>query len=74
MEHPELEITIDKKGKVTLTVRGAKGPRCLAFADLVKEIIGHEEQRKLTAEYYAPDAKVRIDAQARVARSDGTTG
>jgi hypothetical protein len=65
MQHPELEIVIDKTGKVTLTVTGAKGPRCLAYADLVKEIVGREEQRQLTNEYYAPDGQVRIDAQVK---------
>lgn len=65
MEHPELEIVISKTGKVTLTVSGAKGRRCLEYADLVKEIVGHEEQRQLTSEYYAPDGQVRIDTHVQ---------
>jgi len=44
-------------------VKGVKGPRCLDYADLIQEIVGYEEERKLTVEYYAPDTKVRIDTQ-----------
>ncbi len=34
--------------------------------DLLKEIVGNEEDRELTADYYAPDVKVRINAKAQV--------
>lgn len=64
MERPEFDIVIGKNGQVTVEVKGVKGPRCLDYADLIREIVGHEEQRKLTVEYYAKDSKVRIDAQA----------
>ena len=69
MNRPEFEIVISKTGKVTVEVKGVKGPQCLEYADIIKEIVGHEEQRRLTAEYYAPDIEVRIDVQAK-----GTTG
>lgn len=68
MQHPELEIVISKSGKITLEVRGAPGPRCLDYAELVREIVGREESRTLTAEYYAPDSKVRIDVHGRQGR------
>ena len=63
MERPEFEITIGKNGMVTVEVKGTSGKRCLELADLIKEIIGHEEKRTLTAEYYAPDSKVRINTK-----------
>lgn len=69
MNKPEFEIVISKTGKVTVEVKGVKGPRCLEYAEVIKEIVGHEESRQLTADYYAPDIEVRIDAHAR-----GTTG
>ena len=69
MERAELEIVISKTGKITLEVRGTPGPRCLQYAELVREIIGREEQRTLTAEYYAPDTKVRIDVHGQQGRS-----
>ena len=69
MQHPEMEIVISKAGKVTLTVTGAGGPRCLEYADLVKALVGHEDERHLTAEYYAPPGEVRIDAHVHGRRS-----
>jgi hypothetical protein len=65
MNRPEFEIVISKTGKVTVEVKGVKGPQCLAYADIIKEIVGREEQRRLTADYYAPGSDVRIDVQAK---------
>ena len=65
MERPEFEINISKLGKVTATVKGVKGPRCLEYADLLKEIVGREDKRRLTADYYAGPGKVRIDTQVK---------
>ncbi|HWL94567.1 MAG TPA: DUF2997 domain-containing protein [Phycisphaerae bacterium] len=66
MERPEFDITIGKDGKVRVEVKGTSGKRCLELADLIKEIVGHEEKRSLTAEYYAPDGKVRIDTKVKL--------
>jgi len=65
VDRPEFEIVIGKDGKVSVEVLGVKGPRCLEYAELIAEIVGREEQRQLTADYYAPDTKVRIDAKVR---------
>lgn len=65
MSQPEFEIVITKAGKVTVEVKGVKGPRCLEYADVIKEIIGREDERRLTADYYAPDVEVRIDAHTK---------
>ena len=65
MQRPEFEIVINKTGQVTATVMGVKGARCLEYAELLKQIVGHEERRELTAEYYVPDGQVRIQAEAR---------
>lgn len=63
MERPEFVITIGKDGKVTVQVKGTSGKRCLELADLIKEIVGREDKRTLTAEYYAPDGRVRINTK-----------
>jgi Protein of unknown function (DUF2997) len=63
MERPEFDITIGKDGKVTVEVKGTSGARCMELADLIKEIIGQEDQRRVTAEFYAPDGRVRIDTR-----------
>lgn len=70
MDRPEFEITISKAGQVTVEVKGVKGPRCLDYADLIREIVGREEGRRLTSEYYAPDGKVRIDARVKDSLGD----
>ena len=69
MNKPEFEIVISKTGKVTVEVKGVKGPQCLEYAEVIKEIVGREEERRLTADYYSPDIEVRIDVHAK-----GTTG
>jgi len=72
MRKPEFDIVINKTGKITVEIKGVKGPRCLEYAELLKEIVGHEEERHLTADYYAPDTEVRIDVQAK--RTTGSDG
>ena len=52
MTHEEFEIEISPQGKVTVRTKGIKGPACLEYADLFAEIIGREESRELTGEYY----------------------
>jgi hypothetical protein len=64
MDRPEFDITIDPSGKVWVEIKGVQGPRCLKYADLVREIVGREDERRLTAEFYQPDSQVRIDARA----------
>lgn len=52
MADEEIEIEINAQGKVTVRTKGIKGPRCLDVADLFANIIGREESRELTSEYY----------------------
>jgi hypothetical protein len=52
MAQEELEIEIAPDGKVTVTTRGIKGPACMDYADLMAQILGREEHREKTAEYY----------------------
>lgn len=52
MAQEELEIEISPAGKVTVTTKGIKGPVCMDYADLVVRILGREEQREKTAEFY----------------------
>jgi len=51
----ELEIQISKDGKVTIRTIGIKGARCLDAAEMLALIVGKEEQRELTSEYYEQD-------------------
>lgn len=68
MSQPEFDITIGPDGKVTVRVLGTSGEECIALSDMLKEIIGHEDSRTLTSEYYGPDGKVRIETHVRAKR------
>jgi hypothetical protein len=52
MAQEELEIEISPDGKVTVTTKGIKGPACMDYADLIAQILGREESRQKTSEYY----------------------
>ena len=65
MGRPEFDITIGKDGKVRLKISGARGEECMKLADLVREIVGREDSRQKTADYYADDGKVRTTGQVR---------
>ena len=59
MADEEIEIEIDAQGKVTVRTKGIKGPRCLDVAELFANIIGREESRELTSEYYEHDEQIQ---------------
>lgn len=65
MSQPEFDISIGKDGKVTVRVTGSSGQECLALSDMLKEIIGREESRSLTSEFYGPGGSVRIETHVR---------
>lgn len=68
MAKEELEIEINPDGKVTVRTIGIKGPRCLDVAELLAQIVGHEEQRELTSEYYEVEGHVSQHQQVDVWR------
>ena len=67
MPEEELEIEIDPAGKVTMRTKGIKGPACMDWADLLAQIVGREEHREKTAEYYEAGQQVsrQIDVRQR---------
>jgi quercetin dioxygenase-like cupin family protein len=52
MASEELEIEIDSHGHVTVHTKGFKGKSCLKIAEELARILGREESRQLTGEYY----------------------
>lgn len=52
MEMQELEITIDREGKVQVAVRGVRGEGCLGITRNIENAVGMAEGREYTAEYY----------------------
>lgn len=67
MAKEELEITISPSGKVTMRTIGIKGPACLDYAELLARIVGREESRELTSEYYeaASSVQQKIEVKQR---------
>jgi len=59
MAKEEIEIEISPSGKVTARTIGIKGARCLDIADLLARIVGREESRTLTSEYYEAEERVQ---------------
>ncbi len=52
MGHEELEIDIDRTGKVTVRTVGIKGARCLKVTEFLTELVGCEESSNVTPEFY----------------------
>jgi hypothetical protein len=52
MSQEEIEIEVDKHGRVTIRTLGIKGKRCLDVAEALAEIIGKEQERTMTSEFY----------------------
>jgi hypothetical protein len=67
MAREELEIEIGPSGKVTARTIGIHGPRCLDLADFLVQIVGREESRELTREYYeaAEQVQEHVDVKQR---------
>jgi hypothetical protein len=63
MGTPEFNISIGKDGQVRVKVSGASGEECVELTDMLRDMVGHEESRELTPEYYGPDGSVRIDSE-----------
>lgn len=62
MSDAQYEIVIGKDGQVRVKVLGSQGEKCMRLADFVRDILGREESREKTAEYYGP-SQVRIQAR-----------
>jgi hypothetical protein len=67
MAQEELEIEIDPAGKITVRTKGIKGEACLDYADLFVHLLGREESRQLTHEYYE-EAEVKTHLSQKLKR------
>jgi hypothetical protein len=52
MEMQEMEITIDKEGRIQVKVNGAHGSNCLAMTKNLEEAAGVVEERTYSPAYY----------------------
>ena len=58
MDMKELDITIDREGKVRIAVRGGHGEDCIGLTRKIEEVVGVVEERELLPEYYEQAADV----------------
>jgi hypothetical protein len=58
MAKEEFEIEVGRDGKITIKTIGIKGERCIDAAEALVKLIGREEARELTSEYYEVEQDV----------------
>ena len=68
MKDEEIEIEISPDGKVVVRTIGIKGPRCVEIAEAIALIVGREESRQLTDEYYEVGIQTHAQVEQRVRR------
>jgi hypothetical protein len=68
MNDEQIEIEIAADGKVVVRTLGIKGPRCVEVAEAIAQIVGREESRRLTAEYYEEHLQHQSLVEQRVRR------
>ena len=59
MEMQEVEITIDKEGRVQLKVNGAHGQDCLALTRDLENSLGTVQEREYLPEFYEESVRQR---------------
>jgi Protein of unknown function (DUF2997) len=65
MQIQELDIFIDKEGKVNIEVRGVKGPSCLDITKAIEEALGGQiENREYKPDFYE-EAEIGISEQQK---------
>jgi hypothetical protein len=70
MEVEEVELFIDKDGRVRIEVRGIKGMSCLDLTKDLEEMLGGEvESREMTAEAYTAVEEQKRNRQQLRGRS-----
>ena len=68
MTQEELEIEIDASGKVTVKTKGIKGASCLEVVEALARLLGREESRELTAEFYEQPLHIQSEVQQKLSR------
>ena len=66
MEMQEMEITIDREGKILVKVNGVQGPACLALTRNLEDATGIVEERTHLPAYY--EQQVNTEQVTRIHR------
>ena len=48
----QIKITVEKDGKITLTVQGVSGSKCLAMTEALERDLGEVLERHRTSDFY----------------------
>jgi len=59
----EMEIEIDRDGKVNIKVKGVQGADCLEFSQFLEEALGETVEQEITSEYYQVPASTETTVQ-----------
>jgi hypothetical protein len=59
----EIEIDIDRDGKVNIKVKGVQGADCLEFSQFLEEALGETVEQEVTSEYYQLPAPTETTVQ-----------
>jgi len=59
----EMEIEIDRDGKVNIKVKGVQGADCLEFSQFLEEALGETLEQEITSEYYQLPAPTESSVQ-----------
>ncbi|MDD3625721.1 MAG: DUF2997 domain-containing protein [bacterium] len=59
----ELEIIVDKEGRVSVKIKGFPGKACMDVAKILEEALGEIKEEEHTSEYYEPEEENRIDLE-----------
>jgi Protein of unknown function (DUF2997) len=59
----EMEIEIDRDGKVNIKVKGIQGADCLEFSQFLEEALGETVEQETTSEYYQLPASTETTVQ-----------
>jgi hypothetical protein len=65
MELQEIDLYIEKDGRVRIEVRGVKGQTCIDLTKALEDILGGEiESREMTADSYENAEDYTLDRQS----------
>jgi hypothetical protein len=59
----EIQIDIDRDGKVNIKVKGVQGADCLEFSQFLEEALGETVEQEVTSEYYQLPAPTETTVQ-----------
>jgi hypothetical protein len=70
MQLEEIEVIIEKDGRVRLQVRGVKGEACLDLTQALEQALGGQiEERRMTSEAYETPPDVQQPLQHKRSQS-----